>query len=191
MVEGLVRLIEALVTAISALLSAILHLIAVLLESLGFATTELAMKPKPGERRFSVKRLAIAFAPLAFLIIMITAMFWFASWRASVNEERRKQTETIVANTADKLADSIGNDGHFVRPDGVETVDAWRRKIIVEYLESELTETLVVRSAGVDGKPRTFDDVVAKRRNILPIRDVVGAAIGRLEDGLTKPNSEK
>lgn len=190
MIEGLVGLIEVFVTAVSALISAILHLIAVVLESLGFAATELAMKPKPGERRFSVKRLAIAFAPLAFLIIMIPAMFWLASWRAAVNEERRKQTETIVANTADKLADSIGKDGRFVRSDGVETVDAWSRKIVVEYLESELTETLLVRSTGIDGKPRTYDDVVAKRRNVLPITDVVGAAIRRLKDGLTKPDSE-
>ena len=191
MIEGLVGLIEAFITAISALISAILHLIAALLESLGFPATKLATTPKVGERRFSAKRVAIAFAPLAVLLVTLPAMFWFISWRADVNKSNRKKTEAVVTSVANSLANSIAENGKFKRQGEFNEIDAWGRNLILDYSESDLTETLMVRSPGIDGKLHTLDDVVESRRNVLPIKDVAGAFARRIKDGIGKPISDQ
>jgi hypothetical protein len=154
---------------------AILQLIAVLLESLGFAASTLATSPNRGERRFSAKRLAVAFAPLTFLFIAIPVMFWLAYWRAEVNQLKEEKTQTTAATTADSLAEHIDENGRLEHQEKCNEIDAWRRNLLVEYSESELIETLIVRSVGIDGKPRMFDDIIEKRQNVLPIADVDGS----------------
>ncbi len=190
MIEGIVGLVELLVAAISALISIVVGLTTALLHSLGFAATKLGTPPEASEQRYSARRLAIAFTPLALLLVTVPAVFWFVYWRVDSNRSKRRETETLVEKAAENLAQT-GEDGRFVRQNEFALKDAWGQDVILEYSESDVNETLLVRSIGSDGKQETTDDIVAKRRNVLPIGDVAGAFARRIKDSIAKPAREK
>lgn len=64
----------AIVELIAAAVQLCMQIVAMVLESLGFAAGHLAKKPAVGERRFSVRRLVVAFAPLAIVVALIAGL---------------------------------------------------------------------------------------------------------------------
>src|SRR5512134_654356 len=89
-------LLLAIVELIAATVQFTLYTVALILESLGFAAGRLADSPKPGERRFSAKRLAIAFAPLAILAAIVVGSTLFFNWRADVRRARQRETQDLI-----------------------------------------------------------------------------------------------
>src|SRR5262245_55722459 len=61
-------------------------------------------------------------------------------------ESKRNRATSQVNVVADKLSEKIGEDGWFIRVDGVDEVDPWDNKLTVKYARSDAHETLTVRS---------------------------------------------
>jgi len=79
--------------------------------------------------------------------------------------QRMEAARAQVNRCADQLDAQTTETGVYVRPskEQLEETDPWGRPLTVSYTRDGLSETLVVRSAGPDGKSHTADDVTAQR----------------------------
>ncbi len=179
-------LVLAIVELIAATVQFSLYTLAVILESLGFATGHLADKPKPGERRFSAKRLAIAFAPLAILAAIVVGSILFFNWRADVRRARQRETQDQIEVEVERLAANVDQDGQLIRhPTGLLDIDdAWGNALRVEYGQELLHHTVTVKSDGADGMASTIDDLSSTRRVLRPKKVAVKRAIDKAEDAI-------
>ncbi|HUT90861.1 MAG TPA: hypothetical protein VMY37_15255 [Thermoguttaceae bacterium] len=79
--------------------------------------------------------------------------------------QRMEAARAQVNRWADQLDAQTTETGVYVRPtkEQLEETDPWGKPLMVSYTQDGLSETLVVRSAGPDGRSHTADDVTAQR----------------------------
>jgi hypothetical protein len=74
-----------------------------------------------------------------------------------------KQTDVIVQEWTDRLADLKYKDESYIQHEGITEEDAWGNFLKVQYQDGPKTQVLIVSSSGADGKFDTSDDIVRQR----------------------------
>src|SRR5262245_41064774 len=115
-----------------------------------------AERPRRGKRNRAIFRKAMKMRKC----LILTLAFALAGCGESTESKRNRATSQVHV-VADKLSEKIGEDGWFVRVDGVDEVDPWDNMLTVKYIRHGAKETLTVRSNGQDGLPLTKDDIAA------------------------------
>ena len=186
MAELLVAFVVAFVELIALCVQLCVQLVALVLESLGFAAGHLAEKPKEGEPRFSGKRLLIAFAPLAIVLVMIVGTFMFFDWRAKVPQAKEHETRQLIEDNIQRLAGNVDENGHFVRhpAEVLDVNDMWGNPLRVNYADTLLHESIEVKSDGADEQPNTIDDLSSSRRIMRPKKEIAIEAFDKAKDAI-------
>ncbi len=173
------------VEAIAALVQALVCLVSLVLETMGFAVGHLAEKPKPGEARFSKKRLLVAFAPLCLLIVILPCALWYHNWQAEVRRNRIDSTLATAKRAATSIVKKLDNDGKAKWPPIVDLPsDAWGNQFKLTQKEALIHQIIIVRSSGPDETLDTFDDIVERRSIILKKKEIGKNMLDRAKNAL-------
>jgi hypothetical protein len=186
--ELLTAVVGAFVELIAAVIQLCIELVALVLESIGFAVEDLAKKPEEGQARFSGKRLMVAFAPLAAILLLIFGTFGIVEWRAEVRQARTLATRTLVEEHLNRLAAQVDKQGRFVQHPAptLDANDAWGSPLRVAYEETLTHQVIAVRSAGADGKMDTPDDISLSRKRLRPKQEIAMDAFDKVKTAIKK-----
>jgi hypothetical protein len=187
----LAALVEALFNLVIALVSLVTNLFAMLLESLGFAVGRLSEKPSEGESRFSVQRLAAAFAPMMLVVMVVVSVVGYFILSSKIEANRRDATRALIRSHLESLSTAKDGQGRFKPNQLAMPIDAWGNQIAATYTTSVTHEHIEVRSPGPDGKFGTADDMNVKKSQMLPKKMIATGLLRLAKDAIVKQSEEK
>lgn len=94
------------------------------------------------------------------LVLMLVVILLFSGCSDPKVDQAYSQVNAIHARLDNEFDEKTG---FFIKQE-VKELDPWGRKIIVEYNTRNNYQTLTVRSAGIDGLPYTYDDIIVKSK---------------------------